>query len=381
MKNFRSLLFVVIILFTYSCTKFSEKVYKSEFEKLAFETLRMKMNISDFSTLDWNTIKVFSINGEPSLMKIKSKNNPLQFLLFAKLNNETIHNWVEFKNYDKTNDRITGLLVLKELNNSVINQFEVKENQIIFPNSSINKLSSLSINSTADEEVVIELPPVVVVGYIYNQSINYWSLYWLFNMDSNWYNQFAQIDLLGFGDINGSGQVIPISDLYPETAEILEFELDYKNQMSDEEINIFESMTREQQLKYLWNAYNAKTLAQKLFPNSLFNGKGDAFRHAYFSALNSESLGVELAKRLGDAHENIPAPNLLEREMDLRNNQIGRDLFRYLQQQGLAGHFYRESVLIRLNIMMGNGDLWHLRPLAFDGSVIPGVTELVNVNQ
>jgi hypothetical protein len=200
-------------------------------------------------------------------------------------------------------------------------------------------------------------------------------------MDSNWYNQFAQIDFLGFGDINGSGQVIPISDLYPETAEILEFELDYKNQMSDEEISIFESMTREQQLKYLWNAYNAKTLAKKLFPNSLFNGKGDAFRHAYFSALNSESLGVELAKRLGDAHENIPAPNLLEREMDLRNNQIGRDLFRYLQQQGLAGHFYRESVLIRLNIMMGNGDLWHLRPLAFDGSVIPGVTELVNVNQ
>lgn len=381
MRSFRCLLFIVFILFTYSCTKFSDKVNKSEFEKLAYETLRMKMTISDFSTLDWNAIKVYKIKGEPALMKIKSKTNPLQFLLYGQLNNNTIHNWVELQNCKKTKNNINGVIVLKELDNSVINQFEIRNNQIFSPNSSLNKLSSLSINSSVDEEIMIELPPVVVVGYINNESLNYWNLYWLFNMNYNWYNQFAQIDVLGLGDINGAGPVIPFNDLYPETPEILEFELDYKNRMSEEEIGIFNSMTREQQLKYLWNANKAENMARNLFPNSIFNGKGDAFRHAYFSALNSESLGVELAKKLGDAHENIFSPVLLEREMDLRNNQIGRDLFILFQQQGLAGHFYREGILIKLNQMIDNGDLWHLRPLDINGNVIPGITELVKVNQ
>lgn len=109
--------------------------------------------------------------------------------------------------------------------------------------------------------------------------------------------------------------------------DLLSFEQDYKNRMSQSELKIFNSISRVKQLGYLLNAQKATWEAENLFPNSLYNGKGDAFRHAFFNALNSILLGVDLAEKLSTAHENKPPTyqfNYKENQMDLFNNAVGR---------------------------------------------------------
>lgn len=54
------------------------------------------------------------------------------------------------------------------------------------------------------------------------------------------------------------------------------------------------------------------------------NDNSDAFRHAFFNALNSRDMGKWLAKKLSDAHESeTPIIWSLEVKMDLFNNNIG----------------------------------------------------------
>lgn len=56
----------------------------------------------------------------------------------------------------------------------------------------------------------------------------------------------------------------------------------------------------------------------------LHNTIGDAYRHAYFSALNTQIMGYSNAKTLGDAHEcEVPISELNEKKMDLHNNAWG----------------------------------------------------------
>lgn len=105
------------------------------------------------------------------------------------------------------------------------------------------------------------------------------------------------------------------------------FQNNYRDQMSQEELTIFDTLSPQSQFKYLRNAYYASRKAENLYPSSLYNGKGDAFRHAYFNAKNVISIGIYYAEILATAHENRP-PNYQyeykEVEMDLFNNQIGR---------------------------------------------------------
>ncbi|QFZ54380.1 hypothetical protein FEZ18_06030 [Oceanihabitans sp. IOP_32] len=82
-----------------------------------------------------------------------------------------------------------------------------------------------------------------------------------------------------------------------------------------------------QQISYLVNAQKATWLAENLFLNSLYNGRADAFRHAYWNALNVILLGDSLASSLAAAHEDKPssyANDFKEKQMDLFNNQVGR---------------------------------------------------------
>jgi hypothetical protein len=107
----------------------------------------------------------------------------------------------------------------------------------------------------------------------------------------------------------------------------LEYEQDYRSIMSTSELTIFESISRTKQLAYLFNAQKALWKADELFISSIYNGKGDAFRHAYFNALNTILLGSSLAESLSTAHEDKPPfyqYNYKENQMDLFNNEIGR---------------------------------------------------------
>lgn len=104
--------------------------------------------------------------------------------------------------------------------------------------------------------------------------------------------------------------------------------LDYKLQMSQEELNIYNQMSKNNQIHYLYAAKIALSQTQKLFPDSQYNGKGDAYRHALWNAIATRYLGNSKTEQLTTAHENRPQdPNnpfeFKEKEMDLFNNSIG----------------------------------------------------------
>ncbi len=111
----------------------------------------------------------------------------------------------------------------------------------------------------------------------------------------------------------------------------LESEEYYRGQMSESEITMFDAMPISDQVKYLNSAIVAINKTEELFPSQCerTNGKGDAFRHAYWNALATQSLGVNTTKLLTTKHEEMPSfyPfNYKEKEMDLFNNQIGRNI-------------------------------------------------------
>jgi hypothetical protein len=74
-------------------------------------------------------------------------------------------------------------------------------------------------------------------------------------------------------------------------------------------------------------ANKALAEAQSRFPaDQLHNGQGDAFRHAYWNALMTRAHGSSLAKEFADAHETNPNQPANEKEMDLHNNEVGRQI-------------------------------------------------------
>src|ERR1017187_7542453 len=89
-------------------------------------------------------------------------------------------------------------------------------------------------------------------------------------------------------------------------------------------------------------AQKASQEAFKRYPREGHNGRGDAFRHAYWSALMTRNGGLQMAKRYGYAHEAVPPgdgthPVIVgkglmltqpraEREMDEFNNAAGRSI-------------------------------------------------------
>ncbi|CAF3251756.1 unnamed protein product [Rotaria socialis] len=76
------------------------------------------------------------------------------------------------------------------------------------------------------------------------------------------------------------------------------------------------------------NADVAAAEAQNSYPGkTLHNGIGDALRHCYWNALMTISVGRDQAKKVADLHEdnNTTGP-LEERVMDLKNNEIGRQV-------------------------------------------------------
>jgi len=75
----------------------------------------------------------------------------------------------------------------------------------------------------------------------------------------------------------------------------------------------------------------AEDKTKENFGDNFANDESDAFRHALFNALNTQSLGEDLAKELGDAHEKLDDPEKLKDEanpikMDLFNNAQGREI-------------------------------------------------------
>lgn len=67
----------------------------------------------------------------------------------------------------------------------------------------------------------------------------------------------------------------------------------------------------------------------RLYNPPLHNTNGDAFRHALWNFLMTTRVSEERAQEWGGAHENGTVNNPpLEKQMDLHNNQVGRELGR-----------------------------------------------------
>jgi hypothetical protein len=121
------------------------------------------------------------------------------------------------------------------------------------------------------------------------------------------------------------------------------------------------------------NADKAISEAQNKFPNStLLNDKGDAFRHAFWMALNQRDCGQDqqgnsIAYQFGVAHESEdPTVLHLEKEMDLFNNGIGIG----------AGSSYNFPIFVSdatvsndIYQKLLNGELKYLAPLDFNLSL------------
>lgn len=74
------------------------------------------------------------------------------------------------------------------------------------------------------------------------------------------------------------------------------------------------------------NASTAEKAAKKKYKSSeLYLGNGDAFRHAYWNALNVNFIEEDLAEDFADAHES-ETPSGVDKTMDLKNNKIGRSI-------------------------------------------------------
>ena len=74
------------------------------------------------------------------------------------------------------------------------------------------------------------------------------------------------------------------------------------------------------------DAREAANSAQQLFPNSLHNGQGDAFRHCYWNARMVKSIGEWNATKVAGNHEAINGGPQAEKDMDLANNATGRSV-------------------------------------------------------
>jgi|GEM_PF-3556858 len=74
------------------------------------------------------------------------------------------------------------------------------------------------------------------------------------------------------------------------------------------------------------NSEIASIETQRRFPKGGHNDKADAFRHAYWNALNTRDVGKIIAKKFADAHEEFDDNPNAEKEMDLNNNEKGREI-------------------------------------------------------
>lgn len=212
MKSSVKVFIALSIIVLFSCTKEQNISKKSELEKIAYENLRLQMAPAIFSTLDWSNLKEESINDSATLLKIKSKINPNHILLFALQNAKAYYNWVEMNVSEMQPNSYSGSIVLKAVDGSVLNHFEVINNRI--QKQDFIALEQVSIVAKSNEEPYIDLPEITVIAYNFNQPSVWWSLYWLFNMNSNWFNQYTINDFLVFADGGIGGYNLSYDEIY-----------------------------------------------------------------------------------------------------------------------------------------------------------------------
>ena len=132
--------------------------------------------------------------------------------------------------------------------------------------------------------------------------------------------------------------------------------------LSQEEKDLIKTFPFKAYKIYL-NREIATTQTTNIFNYNGLNDKSDAFRHAFFQAINARDVGVQVASLFGDAHESeVPLALLLEKNMDLFNNEIG--YLNGFQNPDLSNSEMSNLIYTALQ----SGDLRYLYPLDFVSS-------------
>lgn len=89
-----------------------------------------------------------------------------------------------------------------------------------------------------------------------------------------------------------------------------------------------------------------------------YNSEADAFKHAYMQWMLSNFFGTGLAKSAGDRHEKAnPYNNFREKNMDLWNNAIGREVFKELVSEGKSSILFKDEAAKKIVDKMNAGEL------------------------
>ena len=97
------------------------------------------------------------------------------------------------------------------------------------------------------------------------------------------------------------------------------------------------------------NREPAETETVNRFGDNGINDKSDAFRHAFFNAMNSNDAGDIVARKFSNAHESETPSNLvLEKQMDLYNNSVGHNIGNnassFISDQELSNLVYQSLI-------------------------------------
>ena len=133
----------------------------------------------------------------------------------------------------------------------------------------------------------------------------------------------------------------------------------WKNELNREEKNLILDFPYDA-FAIFSNRSNAVEETRSRFePSDGFrNGIADAFRHAFFNALNTQDVGAFKAKLFSDAHESDNPPNLiLEEQMDIFNNTVGQKVEIEIPNSS------QEKVANWVNSKLVEGKLRYLSPL------------------
>jgi hypothetical protein len=108
-------------------------------------------------------------------------------------------------------------------------------------------------------------------------------------------------------------------------------------------------------MKIAENKQNAEGMTINLFGYNGLNDCSDSFRHAYFQALNTISIGSLLTQDFSDAHESdTPIHLILEKQMDLHNNSIGINI---------GSNCYGCDLSVKIMETLRSGNLYFLSPI------------------
>jgi hypothetical protein len=103
---------------------------------------------------------------------------------------------------------------------------------------------------------------------------------------------------------------------------------------------------------------NAVAMTEKMFGFNRTNDCSDAFRHAYFNALNVKSVGLTLADQFAYAHECNNPQNRNDVQMDFHNNNVGMSIVyhNYIPNEEIAKIICNKLALGELKILVDPSD-------------------------